>query len=79
MLFSNPDYCELLVIRDKSWLFSDNSNVSNSKIVSNIPDAVPSTKKALGFNILFNVVFYADHTNTITYIKYTKIKNVLSN
>ena len=87
MLFSNPDYCGILyighknsvTIRDKGWLFRENSYFSNPQIVSYIPDAVPSTKKSLGINILFNVVLYADHTNTITYIKYTKIKNVLAN
>lgn len=87
MLFNNPDYSSVLYIshktstasRDKGWLSEDRSDVSNIKIVSYIPDAVPSTKSSLGYNILFQIVLYADHTNTITYIKYAKIQDVLAN
>ena len=87
LLIQDPDYLAVLYIghinsgvnRDKGWLFADKSEVSNIKIVSYIPDAVPSTINALGINTLFQVVLYAEHTDTITYIKYSKIQDVLAN
>jgi hypothetical protein len=53
ILFKNPDFLATLYIahknstasRDKGWLSEDRSEVSNVKIISYIPDAVPSTIK----------------------------------
>jgi hypothetical protein len=87
MLFQNPEYTATLYIghinsvvsRDKGWLLEDKTEVGNIKIVTYIPDAVPSTIDSLGINLLFNIILYAEHTDTVTYIKYSKIQDVLAN
>jgi hypothetical protein len=84
---TNKGYCATLYVghklsstdRDKGWLFQDRDVTSAVKIVSYIPDAVPNTKAELGFNLLYDIILYADHTNTITYLKYSKIQDVLAN
>jgi hypothetical protein len=84
---TNKGYCATLYVghklsstdRDKGWLFQDRDVTSAVKIVSYIPDAVPNTKAELGFNLLYDIILYADHTNTTTYLKYSKIQDVLAN
>jgi hypothetical protein len=68
-----------MVSRDRGWLMSEIDEVSNIKIIDYIPDAVTSTIERYGINVLFEVILYAVHTDTVTYIKYSKIQDVLAN
>jgi hypothetical protein len=87
LYLNDPDYCAVLYIghinsrvsRDKGWLFAEKSEISNIKVITYIPDAVPSTLASQGINTLFQVVLYAEHTDVLTYIKYSKIQDVLAN
>jgi hypothetical protein len=65
---------------DKGFLFEDTVVDIKMKIVDYIPDGtVPTQMLGLDYNIIYWVEIFAKHTNTITFIKFSKIQDVLAN
>ncbi len=84
----NKGNCEKLFIgytysstrTDKGFLFEDLATDLKLKIHEYIPDGtMPTLTLGLNMNILYWVEIYAKQTNTTTYIKFSKMQDVLAN
>ena len=63
---------------DTGFIFTLNTKSSYIKIKSLIPDDSLNTLDLLGYNIIYEIIISADHTNTLTYIRYPKIQESIA-